>query len=86
MVKEGLSNLELFCGVAGMLCPVPVAGEALLAGFLYPIVKEIPIFKPKINEGNFPAIAVSFCSAGLARFQLYPIIYEPMINYLQRFL
>ncbi len=85
MAKKGLSNLELFCGFAGMVCPVPVVGEVLLSGFFYPIVKEIPIFKPKANESNLPAIASSLCIAGLTRFQLYPIIYEPMMNYLQIF-
>ena len=84
MTKKGLSALELGCGVAGMLCPIPVVGEALFARFLYPIVNEIPLFHQKNNEMNFPAIAVSVCVSALARFQLYQPVYEPMLNYFQK--
>jgi hypothetical protein len=86
MVKKLLGNLELFCGLAGMACPVPVVGEVLLSGFFYPIVKEIPCFSSKHNENKFPAIATSLCVAGLARFPLYQQFYEPMLDYIQKFL
>ncbi len=83
---EKLSTLELACGAAGMLCPIPVVGEALLARFFYPIIKQIPLFQPvDSKDSNFSSAVVSVCVAGIARFQMYESFYLPMMDYAQRF-
>lgn len=83
--KEQLGILELTCGIAGMICPVPVAGEILLSGFLYPIVKKIPLFNPRNNKNAEVSSAItSMCIAGLTRFPMYEPFYIPMMNYIQR--
>jgi len=85
--SNSLSKLELTCGIAGILCPLPVIGEALLAGFFYPIIKQIPLFEEKKSDGlSTSAVIASLCTSALTRIQLYPVFYDPIMHYVQKFL
>jgi len=61
---------------AGMLLPIPVIGEAVLAYGLYPIIKETGIIKndPIMNS------VTSLATAGLTRAYLYEPFYLPSLN------
>lgn len=72
-----LKQKHLVSGLAGMLCPIPIIGEILLSGLLYPVLKEIPIFEKNIATPIIAAIATST----LTRLQFYEIMYLPMLNY-----
>lgn len=80
--KSGLENeilgkkgIALLVGSA--FCPVPVLGEALGAGFLYPIIKTMP--SPFGGEGA-RGYAISFIAASLARLEFYDSFYFPMLK------
>jgi hypothetical protein len=79
---EEISKTQLVSGLIGMLCPIPVVGEAFLTGFLYPTVKQIGIF----GESKPASLVASVCVAGLTRFKLYEPIYIPMLDYFSRIL
>lgn len=73
--QQKLKTKHLVSGLAGMLCPVPLVGEALVSGFLYPIYDEM--FK---NSNPALSFTASMATAGLMRFQLYEPIYFPMMK------
>lgn len=80
MAKEKqFSNLELALGLGGSICPFPVVGEAMLAGFLYGFTK--PIFGDSKVAGAVGSLAV----ASLSRIQLYESFYNPMLNIIGRY-
>jgi len=75
MPPQKLKTKHLVSGLAGMLCPIPVVGEALVSGLLYPIYDEIfQKSNPVLN------ITASMAAAGLMRMKLYEIAYLPMME------
>lgn len=66
---------------AGMLMPIPVLGEAILAYGLYPVVKETKVFghDPLLNQ------AVSLAAAALARIEFYKPFYLPILDQISKF-
>lgn len=74
---EKISKTQLASGLVGMLCPVPILGEAFLSGFLYQPVKSTGFF----GESMQTNLLASACVAGLIRFQAYQPVYMPMIDY-----
>jgi hypothetical protein len=81
MVKK-ISNLENALIFGGMLCPVPGLGEVIVGAGLTRVSKAIGIFG-KSNVWNYTA---SVAIAGLMRWELYSILYNPVMNYLEKVL
>ena len=80
MKDKKFTILQLTSGLLGMLCPIPVVGEAFASGLLY------PIFNEGITKDEPAASAVaSMATAGLMRMKLYEPIYFPMIEYAQSY-
>jgi hypothetical protein len=77
---EKISKTQLASGLVGMLCPVPILGEAFLSGFLYQPVKSTGFF----GESMPANLLASACVAGLVRSQLYTPMYMPMIDYVSK--
>jgi hypothetical protein len=38
---EKITTAQLVSGFAGMICPIPIVGEALLTCFIYPTIKQM---------------------------------------------
>lgn len=72
---------HLIAGLAGMLCPIPIAGEAILSYFFYPILRDSGI----VGEGPQCAVA-SFAVSGLTRLCFYKDYYLPATDYLLKLL
>ncbi len=72
-----LETKHLISGAAGMLCPLPIVGEALVAYGLYPVVRNVKLL------GNNPVSqsAASLAVASLARLSFYAPFYIPAMNY-----
>ncbi|MFA5259177.1 MAG: hypothetical protein WC979_05565 [Candidatus Pacearchaeota archaeon] len=77
---EKISKTELVSGLIGMLCPIPIIGEAFLSRFLYQPVKSTGFF----GESMPSNLLASACVAGLIRFQAYQPVYIPVINYVSK--
>jgi len=80
MARKKQSPLEtkhLIVGGLGMLCPIPIFGEAAVAYFLNPIVKQTGIF----GNDSLKTSAASLAIATLMRIELYQPIYLPILNY-----
>jgi len=80
MPPQKLKTKHLLSGLAGMLCPIPVVGEALVSGLLYPIYNEM--FN---NQNPVLNITSSMATAGLMRMKLYEIAYFPLLNNLYEY-
>lgn len=80
-MTEKFTKTQLGMGLAGMLCPIPVVGEALLGGgIIYPILNEDML---KDNPG--PNVVLSLAVAGLTRMKAYEPIYLPMMEFAQSY-
>jgi hypothetical protein len=75
-----ISRTQLASGLVGMLCPIPVVGEAALTGFMYPIVREIGVF----GDSKPASLVASFCISGLTRYKLYEPVYMPMLDQIMK--
>ena len=84
MARKKQSPLEtkhLVAGGLGMLCPVPIVGEAAVAYFLNPIVKETGI----VGNDSLKTTVASLAVASLMRLELYKPVYLPIIDYVSGF-
>jgi hypothetical protein len=79
--KSPLETKHLIAGGLGMLCPIPVVGEATVAYFLNPIVKQTGIF----GNDSLKTSAASLAIAALMRIELYQPIYLPILDYASKF-
>ena len=79
--QSPLETKHLVVGGLGMLCPIPVVGEAAVAYFLNPIIKETGI----VGRDSLKIGAASLATAALIRFELYQPLYLPMIEYASKF-
>ncbi|MFA5993317.1 MAG: hypothetical protein WC796_06430 [Candidatus Pacearchaeota archaeon] len=75
--NNGLETKQLAALAAGMLCPIPVLGEAVLAYGLNPIIKQTGLVKDNTPMNATFSLAV----AGLTRLSFYGPFYLPMIHY-----
>ena len=75
-MTEKFTKTQIGMGLVGMLCPIPLVGEALTAKIIYPILNEDIL---KDNPG--PNIVASLATAGLMRMKLYEPIYFPMMEF-----
>ncbi len=71
-----MSKLEIGAGLFGMLCPIPILGEASLAYFL-----NKPITQAGLVKGAAAPIA-SLAIAALTRASFYQPVYIPILNFL----
>jgi hypothetical protein len=77
-----LETKHLIAAGTGMLLPIPVLGEAVLAYGLYPIIKETRI----CGNDSFTNSVASIAVAGLARIELYQPFYLPTLDFISRIL
>ncbi|MFZ5955310.1 MAG: hypothetical protein ACOYT4_02695 [Nanoarchaeota archaeon] len=78
-IEKNLEKKHLIAGLFGLICPMPVFGEALLAYSLYPIEKEI------FKEDTLTFFA-SFATSTLIRLPAYNRFYLPIISYCKIFM
>ena len=78
--SKGLSGLDLTLGGIGILCPVPIVGEAALAGFLYKLIKT------GMDCETGPAVLASIPASALTRFKLYDSFYIPVMDFASNYL
>lgn len=77
-----LETKHLVSAGLGMLCPVPLVGEAMLAYGIYPVIKETGLFGRDEVLNSITSLAV----AGLARFELYKPVYLPILEWASQFI
>jgi hypothetical protein len=73
-----ISTGDMVCGLAGMLCPVPVVGEGLLSKFFHSVIEDTPIF----SDSRAAQWAGSFVIASLTRLSFYTPFYLPALKYI----
>jgi len=80
--QSPLETKHLIAMGAGMLLPVPVLGETILAYGLYPVIKETRI----CGNDSFTNSVASIAVAGLARIEIYQPFYLPTLDFISRIL
>ena len=84
MRKQNPSPLEtkhLISAGVGMLCPIPIVGEAMVAYGLYPMIKETGVCGTDLLMNSAASLAV----AGLTRMEFYKPFYLPAMDFISKF-